>query len=248
MRDYTDLQWPEAPFGADQRPFGHHSDMLAAFTLEWAPHEGETLVPVAASAVYLRVRRHGPAQQVNDLTLAIGFRTVAIENPADMPDLLAVLDRALTRARRHAAILAGHRLAKDLARVAGLSATPVRGVVGVLDAWTDRATKQRGMALIVDTQDADRPELDVALDPIPAPLPGDPACCAAVARTALARCLAVGLTAAVHTGRYQWEDTFRVADTLDRVAWDILADTSLGTGPRAAGADTAEQPVTHTGA
>ena len=76
MRDYTNLQWPEAPFGAEQRPFGRRSPMLAAFALDWANPEDARPLPVAAATVYLRVRRHGP-HGISDNGLSIGFRAVA---------------------------------------------------------------------------------------------------------------------------------------------------------------------------
>jgi hypothetical protein len=248
VHDLTNLQWPEAPFGAQQRPFGGHADMLAAFTIDWAPQPGSGLWPVAAATVYLRVRRHGTAYQVGEDNLSIGFRTVITEDLAEVPELLALADRALTRARRHAAILAGHRLGDDLTRMSALSGVPLRGVAGVLDAWADRTVKERGMALMIDTATDARTvgsDLDMPLEAPSEPAPHDPGCCAAVARTALARCLAVGLTAAVHAGRYRWEGTFRVNDAIERVAWDVLSlslDT-FGDHPH----DTTGRPVSPSG-
>jgi len=66
VREFTNLGWPETPFGAEQRPFGQHIDMLAACTFEWTDQPGASeTVPVAVSSVYLRVRRarHYPAGQ-----------------------------------------------------------------------------------------------------------------------------------------------------------------------------------------
>jgi hypothetical protein len=232
VRDFTNLQWPEAPFGAEQRPFGKHSDMLAAFVIDWAwPFEGSPL-PVAAATVYLRVRRHGTAYDISTDSLSIGFRTTVIDDRSEVPELLAVVDRALTRARRHAAIMAGHRLGDDLARVTGLSAVPLRGAVGVGAAWMDRAVKERGVALMIDTDAEAKPTgvaLDMACDPSPAPLPDRAGCAALVARVALARCVAVGLVAAAHAGRYRWEGAFRVGDAVDRAAWDVLS-SATGSG------------------
>jgi hypothetical protein len=45
----------------------------------------------------------------------------------------------------------------------------------------------------------------------------------------LSRALAIGLTAAVHAGRYRWEGTFRVTDAIDRAGWDVLATEAAGT-------------------
>jgi hypothetical protein len=225
MRDYTNLHWPEAPFGADQRPFGHHADMLAAFAIDWTTRLDVGPLSVAAATVYLRVRRHGTAHDVDADRLSIGFRATVIEDLVEAPDLLATVDRALTRARRHAAILAGHRLGDDLSRMAELSPVPLRGAAGVLAAWANRMVKERGVALMVDTGVEARTtgaDLDVSLEAVPAPVPDCAGCAARQARCVLARCLAVGLTAAVHAGRYRWEGTFPVGDTVDRAAWDML--------------------------
>ncbi|GAB3849152.1 hypothetical protein GCM10029963_33110 [Micromonospora andamanensis] len=49
-----------------------------------------------------------------------------------------------------------------------------------------------------------------------------PACAAETGRYVLGRGLAIGLTAAVHAGRYRWEGTFHATDAVDRAAWDVL--------------------------
>jgi hypothetical protein len=230
MRDFTNLGWPEAPFGAPQRPFGHHADMLAAFAVEWTAQPENGPLPVAAATIYLRLRRRGTAYRVDEGTLPIGFRAVVIDDSSELPELLAVTDRGLTRARRHAAILAGHRFDADLTRMATLSSVALRGVDGVLDAWAARNTRERGMALMVDTSDASasRADLDMPFDALPAPVPQDHESDTPVARVMLARCLAVGLSAALHAGRYRWENTFRVTDAVDRAAWDVLSADEQG--------------------
>nr|WP_221375094.1 hypothetical protein [Actinoplanes polyasparticus] len=254
MREFTNLAWPETPFGAEQRPFGRHIDMLAACTFEWTdePETSETL-PVAASLVYLRVRRRGSTQTVSDDTLSIGFRTAVIEDRAEVPDLLTVADRALTRARRHAVIMAGHWLRSDLDRINARTAVPLRGVDGVLSAWADRAEKQRGVAVMIDTgSEANKTgaDLGMSLEPVPERVPDCPYCVAEVARRALARCLAVGMTAALHASRYTWEGKFCVSDAVEQAGWDVLSQPggtcpAVTTGKGGAGqvADTAERQV-----
>ena len=262
MHEFTNLQWPETPFGAEQRPFGQHADTLTACVTEWTGEPDAGPLPIAAAMVYLRVRRHGSARLVGDDTLSIGFRAAVIEDTAEIPALFALTDRALTRARRHAVILAGYRLDADLLRMSALSAVPLRGAAGVLSAWANRATKQRRVALMVDTgseASATGAELDMPLDPVPVSMPDCPACAARLARRALGRCLAVGLTAAVYTGRCRWEGTFRVAETIEREGWDVLSghpdasghpDTSTGHADAHAGgrvSDTAGRLVARAG-
>ncbi|MCT2280772.1 hypothetical protein M3G91_24445 [Micromonospora chalcea] len=244
MRDFTNLQWPEAPFGAEQRPFGRPWDMLAAFAIDWAEQApGRREAPVAAATVYLRVRRHGSTYDISGDTLQIGFRATVLDHPDEAPDLLTLTDRALTRARRHAVILAGHALDQDLARMMLLSTAPLRGAAGVAEAWAHRSTKGPGLALMIDTA-AEANEaatgLDMATTPLPAPMPDSPAGCATAARAVLARALAIGLTAAVHAGRYRWEGIFPVADTIDQAAWDVLHPIKTATAPD----DTNRRPPT----
>src|SRR5262249_12146337 len=138
MREYTNLQWPQTPFGAEQRPFGRHWDMLTACTVEWTGRLDTEAAPVASAAVYLRGRRHGEAQVVGDATLSIGFRAMVIDDLAEVPDLLTVTDRELIGARRLGVILAGHRLDGELIRMNTLSAVPLRGAAEVLSAWANR--------------------------------------------------------------------------------------------------------------
>jgi hypothetical protein len=220
--------------------------MLTACTLEWAGQMDAEAVPVASSAVYLRVRRHGAGHRITDDTLSIGFRTVVIEDVAEVPDLLTLTDQALIGARRLGVILAGHRLDADLTRMNTMSAVPLRGAAEVLSAWANRAVKQRGVAVMVDTASeasATGAELTMVLEPVPVRLPDCPACAAGIARTALARCLAVGLTGAVHAGRYLWEGTFRVLDAVDRAGWDVL---SVGTDRADCRAHAPGEPSTDT--
>ncbi|RZU48762.1 hypothetical protein EV385_0486 [Krasilnikovia cinnamomea] len=234
MRDISNLLWPEAPFGAEQRPFGRARDMLTAVAIDWAVQRGGEPLPVGAAAVYLGVRRHGNAYEVNSDTLSIGFRTTVIDTPDELPELLAILDRTLTRARRQAAILAGHRLGGDLARILDRSRVPLRGAAGVIDVWAHRMTKTRGLARMVDTAveaATTGADLDMPLPATPVALPTSPDESAQGCRRVLARALAIGLTAAVHTGRYHWEGQFRVREVTDRETWDLLP------------ADTATQPV-----
>jgi hypothetical protein len=224
--EYTNLQWPETPFGAEQRPFGRHWDMLTACTVEWTGPLVEEAFPVASAAVYVRVRKRGAAHRVADDTLSIGFRAVVIGDAAQTRDLLRLSDRELIGARRLGVVLAGHRLGRELSRMSALSPVPLRGAAEVSSTWADRKVKQRGMAVMVDTAieaSATGAELDTRLEPNPEPVPDSSVRAAEVARRALTRCLAVGLTAAVYAGRYVWQGPFHVADAIDRTAWDVLA-------------------------
>ncbi|GLL02195.1 hypothetical protein [Dactylosporangium matsuzakiense] len=208
--------------------------MLTAFAVDWADQEDGPPIPLAAASVYLRVRRHGSAYAIGEDTLSVGFRTTVLDDPAEVPHLLGLVDRALTRARRHAAILAGHRLDRDLEDMIELSPTPLRGALGVAEAWEDRTTKGRGLALMVDTADETSSAgaaLELPLTPPRADLPQWPICSTTWARAVLARALAIGLAAAVHAGRYTWEGTFHIGTAIHRAAWDVLAHDEAEPGP-----------------
>lgn len=227
MRDYTNLSWPEAPFGADQRPFGKPARILAAVTVEWA-HDGdrgELLVCVAI--VYLRTRRAGTLQ-VDPDTLSVGFRVAVLDELGEAPELVDLFDRALVRCRRHAVALVGHGLGDDLKAVADLIDRRLPGVVGVGAAWPDRASKGRGVARMVDTRydfaSVATGRLDVPLEVgATATLPTSTRDAHLVAAAGLTGCLAIALTAAWHLDAYRWDGAFDVRSAVEVTAWDRFA-------------------------
>ncbi|MGH8903709.1 MAG: hypothetical protein ACRDYA_19060 [Egibacteraceae bacterium] len=227
MRDHTNLCWPEAPFGADQRPFGKPARILVAVTVEWACDDRGERLPVCAAAVYLRTR-HAGTLQVDPDTLNVGFRVAVLDGPGEAPALVDLFDRALVRCRRHAVALAGHGLADDLKAVAGLIDRRLPGVVGVGLAWADRASKGRGMARMVDTRHDLALENTGSIDvPLGAgtegTLPTSARGAELVAEVGLTRCLAIALTAAWHLDAYRWDGAFGVRSAVATAAWDRFA-------------------------
>ena len=55
-----------------------------------------------------------PAGGVTGQPLAFGFRAASADDPAELPAVAAVADLDLMQARRHAAVLTGYHLARDL--------------------------------------------------------------------------------------------------------------------------------------
>ena len=98
--------------------------------------------------VYLPLHRT-QAVTVTEQTLTFGFRAASTDDPAEVPGLAAVADLDLMQARRHAAVLAGHLLAGDLAalRQAG-DAAALRGLAAVEREWAARG-KAAGRAATV---------------------------------------------------------------------------------------------------
>ncbi|WP_322747929.1 MULTISPECIES: hypothetical protein [unclassified Frankia] len=234
MREATNLGWTDTPFGAARRPFAERMSLLAAFTVvgdEGAP-------PAAAAAVYLRLPR---PMTVTDTTLRFGFHAVAVDDPSEIPMVVALVDGLLVQARRRAAILAGHRLADELASLAAAAGgRPLRGITAVAACWR-AADTERGVARLLDTAHGPRPAALPAVcaghqltgmppDPDrPGPHPGrtgpvGPAPVPDLLRHTMIRALAIALIAARASGHYQWHDDLHLGDIVEAAAWDQTTD------------------------
>jgi hypothetical protein len=218
MRDFTNLAWPEGPFGADQRPFGRRERILMALALDLDERAGL----VSAATVYCRTHRTRVVEVRAD-TLNVGFRVTVAEAPGDEIGLLDIVDRALVRGRRHAVVLAGHGLGRDLAWLRTPDDRRRPGVSGVADAWAGRRVAQRGIAVMVDTEDDVEDgdaRVDVALTPARwEACGGQPDVLAA---SSLVRCIAIALVAARHIGVYEWDGRFAVRQAAEMAAWDQM--------------------------
>jgi len=215
MRDLTNLSWPEAPFGAAQRPFGQDARLVAAVTFVWASAADGGRMPTGTAVSYLHVRRTGTLH-IGDTGYSFGFRATVVDDQAEVPELVTLSDRALVRARRHAVVLAGHDLDRDLERLPGWSQQRLAGVTGVREAWGDRMVKGRGLAQMFDTQ-LDRTDVAVCLDP---PLDQDNAPTDGLGL--VERSLAIGLAAACRLGLLAWGGSFRVREAVAEAAWDLV--------------------------
>ena len=227
VRDYSNLDWPEAPFGAAQRPFGRRSALLAAFAHEWLPDPSGEAGLAAAAVVYLRLRRDGKATLISDETLSFGFRVTVLETPADLLPVVRIVDQAISRARRHATVVAGHGLEDELTRLLTMGGTKLRGIEGLHHEWASRGEKHSGLAQLVDTATEARQSPCV----VHVPNVGQDAAPTSVFATdsltpvtasVLTRCLAIGLTAATHLDRYRWTGLFHVGSAIQRAGWDLL--------------------------
>lgn len=149
-------------------------------------------------------------------------------------------DLDLLQARRHAAVLAGHRMAAGLAALASLSGEQMpRGVRGVEREWRQRRPSDGSRAAMVDC----------ALD-----LPGNPslaqACqraridggCPADERALVAgelaaaltveRALCIALVCARYLDRYTWDATLRTDEIVAASAWDCFWRQPAGPAAR----------------
>ncbi|ONH51343.1 hypothetical protein CcI49_35960 [Frankia sp. CcI49] len=230
MREATNLGWADTPFGAERRPFAERTPLLAAFAVLC-----DAAVPAAMGAVYLRLPR-GRTVTVTEATLRFGFHAVAAEEPAEAPTVAARLDALLVQARRRAAILAGHRFAGDLARLAAAGES-TRGVTALAAVWPG-PTAQPGLARLHDTAHGHPPAalhevcgavhlrgLPADPDPVSA-VPMASAGTPQILKRVLVRTLGIALVAARSSGCYQW-DKLDLDTVVEVAAWDQTTATPM---------------------
>ena len=234
MRSTTNLDWPITPFGAGQRPFGKARPIMVRVAFGWA---GYVPRPVWACTVYLNTDSTRTLS-LDGQHLSFGFEVLTGDRPAQPAVLVDRMDGILVACRRQATILVGHDLAPDLARLGAFAVgRRLPGVEGVRRQWTDRATKGRGLATMVDTaHDLGLPGLSdlaaacehTALKAATVAEPADTTTVETV-RQAITRALAIALVAARSTGRYDWTTPVDLDQLVTDAAWDHLAD--LGDNP-----------------
>jgi hypothetical protein len=149
VREFTNLQWPQTPFGADKRPFPHVVHLVAATAVQWAD-DGERAVPMAAAMLYLPVPRTG-TREFEAATVHFGYRVVALERADDAPDVAAAVDGHLVQARRHAVAVAAHGYLDDARALSLWSPEHTAGITSVAEAWLDRSAVERKTAQPVET-------------------------------------------------------------------------------------------------
>jgi hypothetical protein len=251
MRTYSNLTWPDDPYRTGQQLYRRPVPRLAAFATGQTAAAGRP-VPAAVAIVYLPLHRTRTVT-VTEQTLTFGFRAASAEDPADIPALAAIADLDLMQARRHAAILAGHLLAKELAalRQAGDAGT-LRGLAAVEREWAARRQATGKAATFDGALDLPgRPSLEhachqagIAIGPGgSAPGTGRPVGCQAA--LAVERALMIALVCARHLGRYEWAGALRIGQVMAATAWDCLGmDTPATLASRVAhGHAPAEPPV-----
>ena len=112
MHTWTNMAAPDDPYRTGQQLYRRPCPMLAAFTVA-PPADASHPAPAAIGIVYLPLHRT-QMLAIPEETLTFGFRAAGATRAAETPLLAAVADVDLLQARRHAAVLAGHRLPADL--------------------------------------------------------------------------------------------------------------------------------------
>jgi hypothetical protein len=225
MQTWTNLAWPDDPYRTGQQLYRKPGGRLAAFTT-WPAVIGGQQIPATTAIVYLPLHRTRPVT-VTGQTLAFGFRAASAAGPAEVPGMAAVADLDLMQARRHAVVLAGCHLDKDLAALLQADGvTECRGLAAVAGDWGDRGLAPGRAALF-----------DCDLD-LPGGLPLGRACQQAgispmttagagheswyQATLAVERALAIALLCARHQGRYEWDGILDTKTVMTASAWDCL--------------------------
>jgi hypothetical protein len=235
MQTWTNLPWPDDPYRTGQQLYRRPAGRLAAFTT-WPTAAGGQPVPATTAIVYLPLHR-SRSVTVTVQTLTFGFRAASAADPAEVPGVAAVADLDLMQARRHADVLTGYHLGRDLAalqRADGV--TGCRGLAAVAGDWAGRS-QAAGRAALFDC------DLD-----LPGGLPLGQACQEAgispmttadvrdegwvPATLAVERALAIALLCARHQGRYEWTGTLDTRTVMAACAWDCLPwpETAPATG------------------
>jgi hypothetical protein len=238
MHAWTNLAWPDDPYRTGQQLYRRPGGRLASFTT-WPPATGDQQAPATAAIVYLPLHRSRPVT-VTGQTLAFGFRAASASDPADVPAVAAVADLDLMQARRHAVVLTGYQLGKDLAALQQADGvTECRGLAAVAGDWADRGPAP-GRAALFDC-DLDLPGglplgracQQSGISPMPTAEAGNESCYQAT--LAVERALAIALLCARHQGRYEWAGTLDTKTVMTASAWDCLSWPQAG----APGADAA---------
>ncbi|MFC5911764.1 hypothetical protein, partial [Streptacidiphilus monticola] len=79
MHEATSLLWPEGPYAAERRPFGHPQRLLTAISLLWAD-DGDRAVPLGYGSVFIPVHRT-KSLLVDPDTIHFGYRALVAETP-----------------------------------------------------------------------------------------------------------------------------------------------------------------------
>jgi len=148
MPAYTNMAWPEDPYGTGQL-WRREPPLLASFAVRWAAGDAGAAAPVSYAVAYLRMHR----TQAVDLTsgVSFGFRAVTAAAGDGARELVRLFDLDAMRARRLAKVVAGCGLAHDLQAMQAFAAGDVgRGIRGLAAAWASPDVGGPGLARAFD--------------------------------------------------------------------------------------------------
>ncbi|MEU5436473.1 hypothetical protein AB0G73_24265 [Streptomyces sp. NPDC020719] len=148
MRELTNLNWRDTPFGSSGQPVERRIRRMAGIATQWADNGGEPVL-MAAAMVFVPVKLIGSVP-VTVKTLHYGYQLFVAERAQDTREMAARVDQVLVQARKDAAAVAWHNALDDLHSLA--AAHPHGpGIQGMTEAWQPPRGKQRGITARIDT-------------------------------------------------------------------------------------------------
>ena len=235
MHTWTNMAAPDDPYRTGQLLYRRPCPMLAAFTVA-RPADASHPAPAAIGIVYLPLHRT-QMLAITEETLTFGFRAASATCAAETPLLAAVADVDLLQARRHAAVLAGHRLPADLhvlrKHMAGMA---MRGLAAVAQDWADRHTHRRSTATMIDSAEDLPAPGGLAEASRYAHIASGAGCSQQqptdtelIAARTVERALVIALACARHLRRYHWPTTIDTRPMMVANTWDCFPHlTSTG--------------------
>lgn len=224
MPAYTNMAWPGDPYGTGQL-WRKEPRLLVGLATRDAGSEGQGALAFAIT--YLRLSRTPPV----DLSAGVsfGFRAAVATTADEHDQLVRLFDLEVLRARRLARIIAGCRLADDLAAVSAISNQPGRGIQGLSDRWAGHDDESTGLAHAFDlggerAYAADDLATVARANGITLPvgnLAGEPLC-KRLATAATERALLCALVAGRSLSEATWEGVLEIEEVIAANAWDCF--------------------------
>lgn len=154
MRQFTNLCYPDTPFGSVGTPWRRTGAWMTGVSVLWGEAGGEPPVIMGAAMVFAKVHRTRPLPVSVDLA-QFGYRILVPEKLGENDALRKVLDDTLVQARRKAQFIAWHNGADDLHVLRSLprpDGTPRDpGIESVVEAWGKRDVRDPSAARCVDS-------------------------------------------------------------------------------------------------
>ncbi|WP_067475247.1 hypothetical protein [Actinomadura hibisca] len=208
MAAYTNMSWPDDPYGTGQL-WRKEPQLAAAFDVQLV-HAESSLVALGYAVVYLPL--HRTKSVVPTAVSRFGFRAISAADRAEIDELLKCFELDVSRARRLAKVVIGYRLEDALRAIENMvpNAAEHRGITALADAWPS-GRNPSGMAELCEITAVEPCGTDLAetaarfgIGMTPPPSTISPAA-EAIGSHTTQRSLVSGLIGLRHLGRYRWE-------------------------------------------
>jgi len=150
MRIVSNLQWPDRPFGREDRLFGRQRRCLVGFDVEWTKNykikNGSRPFCYSIAVIALPTSRG----LLGDVSQFFGYKLVYVDNPTEEQALIEAADQDLSAAIAANQILVGHQVTSDLGVLKAASCSGTPGVDRALALWHGR--REQAAPEVVDTR------------------------------------------------------------------------------------------------